>query len=224
MNVARKIIWDLPTPALLVDADALDANLADMAAACPGPRLRPHVKAHKTHRARPAAGRPRAHRASPARPSARSRAWPPPGWARTCCWPTRCSTRGASARLRRARHRRGRLRRDDRRRRRRRGARGAHRRQRRPAALRAARRPRPDGSPTRPARPGSPCAASWATRATSWRCPTPPSAPRADRGSAWRCSLAAHADVGGEVISGGGTGTYDDQHLGRPRCRPARTR
>ena len=41
-------VRDLPTPALLVDADALDANLADMAAAHPGPRLRPHVKAHKT--------------------------------------------------------------------------------------------------------------------------------------------------------------------------------
>jgi D-serine deaminase-like pyridoxal phosphate-dependent protein len=39
---------DLPTPALLVDADAFEANLADMAAALPGPRLRPHVKAHKT--------------------------------------------------------------------------------------------------------------------------------------------------------------------------------
>ncbi|MHA6785437.1 alanine racemase [Pseudonocardia saturnea] len=41
-------LHDLTTPALLVDADALDANLADMAAALPGPRLRPHVKAHKT--------------------------------------------------------------------------------------------------------------------------------------------------------------------------------
>jgi D-threonine aldolase len=38
----------LTTPALLVDVDALDANLADMAAALPGRRLRPHVKAHKT--------------------------------------------------------------------------------------------------------------------------------------------------------------------------------
>ena len=37
----------IPTPALVVDADALDANLATMAAACPGRRLRPHVKAHK---------------------------------------------------------------------------------------------------------------------------------------------------------------------------------
>lgn len=43
MNIA-----DLTTPALLVDVDALDANLADMATALPGPRLRPHVKAHKT--------------------------------------------------------------------------------------------------------------------------------------------------------------------------------
>lgn len=40
-------VTDLPTPALLLDADILDANLATMAAALPGPRLRPHVKAHK---------------------------------------------------------------------------------------------------------------------------------------------------------------------------------
>ena len=38
---------DLTTPALLVDADALDANLSTMAAALPGARMRPHVKAHK---------------------------------------------------------------------------------------------------------------------------------------------------------------------------------
>jgi len=41
-------VHDLSTPALLVNADALEANLADMAAHLPGPRLRPHVKAHKT--------------------------------------------------------------------------------------------------------------------------------------------------------------------------------
>jgi D-threonine aldolase len=54
-------IHDLTTPALLVDADALEANLADMAAALPGPRLRPHVKAHKTTelaRRQAAAGHP----------------------------------------------------------------------------------------------------------------------------------------------------------------------
>jgi D-serine deaminase-like pyridoxal phosphate-dependent protein len=39
---------ELVTPALLVDVDALDANLAAMARVLPGPRLRPHVKAHKT--------------------------------------------------------------------------------------------------------------------------------------------------------------------------------
>jgi D-serine deaminase-like pyridoxal phosphate-dependent protein len=38
---------ELTTPALLVDASRLEANLATMAEALPGPRLRPHVKAHK---------------------------------------------------------------------------------------------------------------------------------------------------------------------------------
>ena len=38
---------ELQTPALLVDIDALDFNLRTMAEALPGPRLRPHVKAHK---------------------------------------------------------------------------------------------------------------------------------------------------------------------------------
>lgn len=40
-------IDELPTPALILDADAFDANLAAMAAVHPGERLRPHVKAHK---------------------------------------------------------------------------------------------------------------------------------------------------------------------------------
>ena len=38
---------ELQTPAPLVDAALLAANLALMAEAWPGPRLRPHVKAHK---------------------------------------------------------------------------------------------------------------------------------------------------------------------------------
>lgn len=38
---------EIVTPALVVDADALDHNLATMAAALPGARMRPHVKAHK---------------------------------------------------------------------------------------------------------------------------------------------------------------------------------
>ena len=40
-------LGDLTTPALVVDADALEHNLAAMAAALPGDRMRPHVKAHK---------------------------------------------------------------------------------------------------------------------------------------------------------------------------------
>jgi D-serine deaminase-like pyridoxal phosphate-dependent protein len=40
-------IGDLTTPALLVEASVLEGNLTAMAAALPGPRLRPHVKAHK---------------------------------------------------------------------------------------------------------------------------------------------------------------------------------
>jgi len=40
-------VHDLPTPALVIDADLLAANLATMATARPGSALRPHVKAHK---------------------------------------------------------------------------------------------------------------------------------------------------------------------------------
>ena len=40
-------VSELTTPALLIDAAALDANLRAMSAALPGARLRPHVKAHK---------------------------------------------------------------------------------------------------------------------------------------------------------------------------------
>ena len=40
-------VHDLPTPALVIDADLLQHNLAVMAAVRPGTALRPHVKAHK---------------------------------------------------------------------------------------------------------------------------------------------------------------------------------
>ena len=40
-------ITELTTPALLVERDAFEHNLATMSAALPGTRLRPHVKAHK---------------------------------------------------------------------------------------------------------------------------------------------------------------------------------
>lgn len=39
---------DVPTPALLVDLDAFEHNVATMSAALPGDRLRPHVKAFKS--------------------------------------------------------------------------------------------------------------------------------------------------------------------------------
>ncbi|MEA2684192.1 MAG: hypothetical protein QOK05_2520 [Chloroflexota bacterium] len=42
------LLQDLVTPALVVDAADLDHNLQTMAEALPGARLRPHVKAHKT--------------------------------------------------------------------------------------------------------------------------------------------------------------------------------
>ena len=42
------LVHDLPTPALVVDVDVLDANIDAMAAARPGPALRPHVKAFKS--------------------------------------------------------------------------------------------------------------------------------------------------------------------------------
>ncbi len=46
-RVTATRIEELVTPALLVDADAFEHNLSTMATALPGPRLRPHVKAHK---------------------------------------------------------------------------------------------------------------------------------------------------------------------------------
>lgn len=40
-------IYDLPTPAVVIDISALRKNIAAMANVHPGRRLRPHVKAHK---------------------------------------------------------------------------------------------------------------------------------------------------------------------------------
>ncbi len=45
--MTARTIDELQTPALLVDAQALESNLSTMAAARPGRALRPHVKAHK---------------------------------------------------------------------------------------------------------------------------------------------------------------------------------
>lgn len=59
--VSPRSIDDLPTPALVVERSLLEANLATMAAVLPGSRLRPHVKAHKSTslaRAQQAMGHP----------------------------------------------------------------------------------------------------------------------------------------------------------------------
>lgn len=45
--MGRDKVAELPTPALVVDAEMLDRNIEVMRAALPGDRLRPHVKAHK---------------------------------------------------------------------------------------------------------------------------------------------------------------------------------
>ena len=41
-------IYDIPTPALLVDVDAFEHNVREMSEQLPGARLRPHVKAFKS--------------------------------------------------------------------------------------------------------------------------------------------------------------------------------
>ncbi len=46
--MAPRTTADLVTPALVVDGAAFDFNVAAMTAALPGARLRPHVKAHKS--------------------------------------------------------------------------------------------------------------------------------------------------------------------------------
>jgi len=41
-------VHELQTPALIVERSSLEHNISTMAAALPGARLRPHVKAHKS--------------------------------------------------------------------------------------------------------------------------------------------------------------------------------
>ncbi len=48
MPSAHRFVNDLTTPALLLDVDAFQHNLSVMATRLPGRQLRPHVKAHKT--------------------------------------------------------------------------------------------------------------------------------------------------------------------------------
>ena len=84
-------VADLPTPALVVDTTALTHNLDTMTAALPGARLRPHVKAHKCTALAPS--RPHAATsASRARHRASCSAWRAPASSTICCSRTSPST------------------------------------------------------------------------------------------------------------------------------------
>jgi D-serine deaminase-like pyridoxal phosphate-dependent protein len=48
MGIEVDRVGDLPTPAAVIDRTALRANLREMSLLLPGARLRPHAKAHKT--------------------------------------------------------------------------------------------------------------------------------------------------------------------------------
>jgi len=90
-------IHDLVTPALLVEAGALEANLATMAAARPGDRLRPHVKAHKCT-ALAARQRAVGHPGFTCAHNPRGGGMVAAGLGVTYCWPTRCWTPAGWAR------------------------------------------------------------------------------------------------------------------------------
>ena len=221
-------VHDIPTPALLIEAGALQHNLDEMAAARPGGALRPHVKAHKCTAlaARQAAAGHTAFTcatpremvgmaaaglgddlllanevldAAPARPP----------------WP-RCRTRPG--------HGGGRLGRDRRGRRRRRRLRevlidvnvGLPRCGCDPAdAGRLADLARAKGIEVRGVM-------GYEGHLMASR--TAPSAAAQLEACDRRPPARAHDHVGGDVISGGGTGTYDLHTRCAPSCRPAPTR
>ena len=164
----------------------------------------------QVHRARERAGEPRpsrihrrdAERAARARPRRPHRR--PPARERVGRRPPAARAR----RVRRAGHRRGRLRGHDRRRRR--ATASARCSSTSTSASRVA-ASRADGAGAlaeRRTAAGSPSGARWATKATRCSCPTAPE--RAALTDTSMATLArAHAAVGGEILSGGGTGTYD---------------
>ena len=177
--LARMRVADLPTPALVVDTLALDAQSRhdDRGAARRPPA--PAREGAQVHGARARAGEPRAPRlhrrdaARAARPRPRRAQRRPPARQRV----GRRRPAARAGRLRRARHRRGRLRGDGRRRGPQRHPRGAHRRQRRhPALRRAAPTTRAALADLARGSRARPCAARWATKATRCSWPTAPSA------------------------------------------------
>ena len=201
---------ELTTPALLVDGRRLEDNIRTMADALPGPRLRPHVKAHKCTalaRQQAAAGHPGFTCATVREMEGMARA----GLDQDLLLANEVADASRLGALVRT------------------GARVtvavdseatidaaaragvpevADRRQRGPPPLRLPARGQPDLWPTVPAPPASASAASWGTRATLSDWKTAPS-----RAAMLEYSMAqllrAAGEVGGELISAGGTGTYD---------------
>ena len=221
-------VAELPTPALVVDADALAHNLDTMTAALPGAALRPHVKAHKCTTLARAPGRARPRRVH-VRDAARDRrAWHAPVSATTCCSPTRPSTadrlRGHGRRSARAS----------------RSPSTPSRRSSRPrrepgsakcsststsACRAAAAAPEDAGALADVARArGLDGARRHGLRGPRRRARRPRRARRARPTSAMALLAGAHAAVGGDVDLRRRHRHVRHQHLARPRSRPARTR
>ena len=199
------LISELATPALVVDSAALDRNLATMAAARPGAALRPHVKAHKCTAlacAQAEVGHTTFTCATPREVVGMAAA----GLGDDLLLANETldprAARGDGRRSDARDHGRGRLRRDDRRGRAGRRSRDVlDRRQRRPAALRLRTRTTP-GALADVAR-----AAGLEVRGVmGYEGHLMMVADRAEQRRArsprrWTLLLAAHADVGGDVVS-----------------------
>ena len=207
-------VHDIPTPALLIDADALEHNLADDGRRWPGHAAAAPRQGLQVHGAGGPAGRGRApgvllrhaagdgghgRRRARRRPAAGQRGRSTPtrlaamAAARTPLGSPSPSTPTATVEAAAAGRR----------------PRGADRRQRRPAPLRLRpRRRRPPGRPG-PGRRASRCAASWATRATSCAIADRAPAPRQRRGGDGRPAAAPTTPSAARSCRAGGTGTYD---------------
>ena len=205
-------VHDLPTPSLLVDVHAFDRNVATMAQAlarADAAAAREGVQVDGAGRA----GWPRpATAASAAPPSGRWWAWPPPGSATTCCWPTRASTSPRLTPIVEAGTARITVAVDSTRRSTAAAAAGMpevlDRRQRRPPPLRLRPDRRRARSPTWPGRRASTVRGVMGYEGHLMREPGDTKADLVERvdGAAAR---RPHAAVGGDVVSGGGTGTWD---------------
>ena len=206
-------VRDLPTPALLIDDDVLSANLATMAAARPGPALRPHVKAHKCTalaRRQAAAGHHGFTCATPREMVGMAAAGLGDDLllANETLDPRPAASDGRRRGPRRPRDRGRRLGRHGRGRRRGRHPGRADRRDGRPAPLRV--RPGRRRPPGRPGpRPGHGGARRHGLRGPPHDRRGPGVSGPSSSSACMDLLLAAHDLVGGDIVSAGGTGTYD---------------